>query len=822
MNKKGYTLIELLVAITIIGIISLIALPSIRRIQSTNRYKKYESYSQVIEKAAKAYVDSYKEDIFKDDDDNPDEQICNKITLRELINKKLVKDSKINDSTCSKEDTDSYVEVSKYQNKYYYKTLLKCKNDNDTVVYKTPHYQKYDPTVCITFLGEDETPPIVTLKKAYTPIDKLYFSKTNLNNNNDTIKIKVKFQDNESGLRPGDHTVQINWQFIGTNNNGEDASIIKTTTHTIKIPSAGVNDPEEIKEFLSEEIIIDDYFKDKDINGALKITVKPMGVFNTQDRETKSSNSHIDLKLDNNPPRLEVLGYKWKKENNKDIQPVGGDYSGLEEYKNNKWYNGKVLTRVIVHESNIEGNDDINASGIDKNSITYTTTGATQNDNNKKGTYRSIEAEGKSEIIYHVCDKAGNCIDSNNFIVKLDHTKPICTIPEDKNSEDYIDYSKWYQTLITNLECEDKPGKTGIESSGCINKKQHKTFEINENSAEIKNESAGVVKDNAGNETDCETKTIKLDRKSPSCTKTSLQKINNRTSTYSGSWTNKGEVIVTGTCSDQNSGCEKEKVEAIYSTDTNDYAYINVRDNAGNTTTCEKQLVRIDKTPPICTWDPRDTRDKFLNLVAASIVKTTCTDTPNGSGCKKDTYTKDINYFVLDLRGLINSQSISNDKATAGEVEDNAGNKTTCPKVRPYTDDDCIYTDGDFRSDYYKDSLRGNEFFVINTLGLRPNILTELGIVGSALTTFLTFGLGGYAAIIETMIHADKIGGYRRYRLEDGQYKLCLDKSLDIMYDEQIGTYNGLKKTLQIVPELKGKYQYGEWPGIEVYTSQGT
>ena len=822
MNKKGYTLIELLVAITIIAIISLIALPSIRRIQSTNRYKKYESYSQVIEKAAKAYVDSYKEDIFKDDDVNADEQICNKITLRELINKKLVKDSKINDSTCVKEDTDSYVEVSKYQNKYYYKTLLKCKNDNDKVVYKTPHYQKYNPQVCITFLGEDETPPIVTLKKAYTPTDKLYFSKTNLNNDNETIKIKVKFQDNESGLMPGDHTVQINWEFIGTNNNGEDESIVKTTTKTINIPSSGVNDPEERKEFLSDEIKIDDYFIDKELNGVLRITIKPIYVVNNDDKKTLKSNSHIDLKLDNNPPRLEVVGYQWKKENGEDIQPTSGEYSGLEEYKNNKWFNGKVLTRVIVKETNIDNNDEMNVSGIDKDSITYTTTGATQNDKNKKGTYRNIEAEGESTITYHACDKAGNCINSNDFIVKLDHTAPICTIPSDKNDADYIDYSKWYQSLTTNLICEDHPGKPGITESGCLNSKQHKTFTTE--TYYQKKESIGTIYDKAGNSTKCDERTIKLDKIAPTCTKTSQQQVNGRitNSNYKGTWINKGEIIVTGTCTDANSGCEEQKVQSIYSTDTNDYAYVNVRDNAGNTTTCEKQLVRIDKTPPICTWDPKDTRDKFFNLVASSTVKTTCTDTKNGSGCKKDTYTKDINYFILDLRGLINSQSISNDKATAGEVEDNAGNKTICPKVRPYTDDDCIYTDGEFRSDYYKDSLRGNQFFVINTLGLRPNILTELGIVGSALTTFLTFGMGGYAAIIETAIHADKIGGYRRYRLEDGQYKLCLDKSLDIMYDEQIGTFNGLKKTLQIVPELKGKYQYGEWPGIEVYTSQGT
>ena len=259
MKNKGYTLIELLVVISIIGIISLIVLPSIRRIQLTNRYKKFESYSQVIEKAAKAYVDSYKDDIFKEGDINSDDQICNKITLRELINKKLIKDTKINNSSCVKKDTDSYVEVSKYQNKYYYKTLIKCKNDNDVVVYQTPHYQEYDPKICVNLKREDETPPTINLVKAYKPKEKTYFSKYNLANENETIKVKVYFKDTESGLKIGDHSVQITWDFVGVDNEGNDESVTRTTEHTINIPKPSINEPEIRTEYTSqEEIIIDE------------------------------------------------------------------------------------------------------------------------------------------------------------------------------------------------------------------------------------------------------------------------------------------------------------------------------------------------------------------------------------------------------------------------------------------------------------------------------------------------------------------------------------------------------------------------------------
>ena len=69
MNNKGYTLIELLVAIVIIGIISAMSWPAIRRIQEENSYKKYATYGESLIASAKLYVDAYEEDLFLFDDD---------------------------------------------------------------------------------------------------------------------------------------------------------------------------------------------------------------------------------------------------------------------------------------------------------------------------------------------------------------------------------------------------------------------------------------------------------------------------------------------------------------------------------------------------------------------------------------------------------------------------------------------------------------------------------------------------------------------------------------------------------------------------------
>ena len=63
-NKKGFTLVEVLVTITILGIVTLISLPVISAISGKLNDNKLDTYKGIIESGAKIYTDSHDVDLF--------------------------------------------------------------------------------------------------------------------------------------------------------------------------------------------------------------------------------------------------------------------------------------------------------------------------------------------------------------------------------------------------------------------------------------------------------------------------------------------------------------------------------------------------------------------------------------------------------------------------------------------------------------------------------------------------------------------------------------------------------------------------------------
>ena len=63
-KEKGFTLVDLLVTISILGLITAMSIPVIRNIIEANTLKKYTTYKDSVETSAKLYVDSYSEDLF--------------------------------------------------------------------------------------------------------------------------------------------------------------------------------------------------------------------------------------------------------------------------------------------------------------------------------------------------------------------------------------------------------------------------------------------------------------------------------------------------------------------------------------------------------------------------------------------------------------------------------------------------------------------------------------------------------------------------------------------------------------------------------------
>ena len=125
INKKGFTLMEMLATLMIIGILMLFGLPRVRNIQVNNREKKYKAYEKAVLSSAKLYVDSYKKDMFGDDSSG-----CAEITIADLKNKMLLKTFNNGDGVVC---NDGMVQIIKEKGKYDYQVFMVCKKDQKQV-----------------------------------------------------------------------------------------------------------------------------------------------------------------------------------------------------------------------------------------------------------------------------------------------------------------------------------------------------------------------------------------------------------------------------------------------------------------------------------------------------------------------------------------------------------------------------------------------------------------------------------------------------------------------------------------------------------------
>lgn len=128
-NNSGFTLVELLVAITIFAIITAMAFPLIRNMVADNKKNKYTTYQKTLEESAKLYIDSYGEDIFGKNNHG-----CKVISYDEIASKNLLKDINLNSESCFVDKTS--VRVTKLNNDYKYEVGIKCQDKDGKVVYE--------------------------------------------------------------------------------------------------------------------------------------------------------------------------------------------------------------------------------------------------------------------------------------------------------------------------------------------------------------------------------------------------------------------------------------------------------------------------------------------------------------------------------------------------------------------------------------------------------------------------------------------------------------------------------------------------------------
>ena len=153
-NNRGFSLVELLVAIVILGIITGMSWPVIRRLQEDNTYRKYTNYGEILISAAKLYVDAYEKDFFLYDDDIDklsDEELeeyrkkgqlmeghkqCVFITFQDFKERSLIKDINMENVSCYSDYT--FVRVIRDGKKYSYKYYLGCGRRNNNRLVDKP------------------------------------------------------------------------------------------------------------------------------------------------------------------------------------------------------------------------------------------------------------------------------------------------------------------------------------------------------------------------------------------------------------------------------------------------------------------------------------------------------------------------------------------------------------------------------------------------------------------------------------------------------------------------------------------------------------
>ena len=253
----------------------------------------------------------------------------------------------------------------------------------------------------------------------------------------------------------------------------------------------------------------------------------------------------------------------------------------------------------------------------------------------------------------YVYDNAGNkTLCAANQTVKIDKKAPSCTTSGGSTS--------WTTEEVTVY------GTCSDDGSGCVGNVS-KTVTTDTNG----NVSPGIVKDKVGNETTCPaTAVVRVDTTPPKCT----------VSGGSSSWTS-GTRTITGTCSDEGSGC-KGNISYTYNAANNTNWVLSnagaagagnggyVYDNAGNKTLCAaNQTVKIDKKAPSCSVSGGSSSWTS----GTRTITGTCSD--DGSGCKGNiSYT----YNAANNTNWVLSNAGAAGAGNGGYVYDNAGNKTAC------------------------------------------------------------------------------------------------------------------------------------------------
>ena len=181
-KEKGFTLVELLVAISIMSIILIMAIPSIGAIQQRNANKRYKNYGETLISSGKLYTDSNNIDMFGYEQDG-----CYDIKFESMVDKKLAKDIDYKDVTCADKTLKrTFVRVKRLDGQYKYQLSMYCVDSKGNMTYSN--------------LMKDKEPICAGEKSYLGPEVIINPEKTNGWSNNKNYKVSITVKDDDGLL----------------------------------------------------------------------------------------------------------------------------------------------------------------------------------------------------------------------------------------------------------------------------------------------------------------------------------------------------------------------------------------------------------------------------------------------------------------------------------------------------------------------------------------------------------------------------------------------------------------------------------------------
>ncbi len=654
-NKKGFTMIEILAAVTILGILSVTAIVAVNNIIQKAKTNHYLTAEKEFELAAQSYAQQNRSELPK--------AIGQKkqIYLKNLVDKnyiEIIKDYNGND--CNLEE--SYVQVFKYsQNDYSYLPYLKCEQYDGEET-----FTQGSPTISLTITDGNRL-KVAEANIKITDQEKLLSwsyivyreGKEVLNSGSQQTKNYPKKIEKTLELTkytPGEIKVVV----TATNIYGQTTTkSVQKNYYDIEKPVCVYlnenDDPESgvKKDWTTEPRTITVGCDDKDGIGCAREefsktfkTSTNVGYVTIKDKKGNSTDCPVTVMIDKKSPTITLKAYKRKSDgtkestsfasktlNGKQQSPLTTSYD-LSQEVTTGWYNKSQYPHGVYLEVEVSDDVEIDTYKSVINAANQKTS-TTEDENlvniiesktdigKTSASYKiSVSEDGYRTLAVSTTDLAGN-ISRMNIILPMDRVAPTTpsvglykwqnnsTEPTSESSLATYTPETWSDKNVYTKATNSTDSISGF--SKYIYTTTGATENVTEKAGQTRNikaEGESTIKyaacDVAGN---CSTFTqqyiVLVDKTKPSCT-----------ITFSGtSGTNgwyKSNATVKINPSDGMSGVAKKGLttsttvtynNTTSETQTNTAGQIwngYVMDAAGNTNSCDN-TVKVDTTKPSCT-----------------------------------------------------------------------------------------------------------------------------------------------------------------------------------------------------------------------------